>query len=288
VRSLLLSGAIAPEPDPWARDRAAAMLRAIGLVCRRSGRCSGPAVTRDLRRLADRLRRTPVPFALAVGGRRYPQVLDDITLALVVFASHTNLARYGRVPALVRQALAGHPDGLIRLARRDLLPYASLREAAARYSGMAAIATRCADGPAPYDRTAPPDAREAQFRRARAAAGRAGPFRLDSWITALGEGAWNCLDWPAPTAPGPADGGPLPAVPALVANGDLDANTPPAGGRALAGAIPGAHFLEVPNVGHVPEFDETGCVARIYWRFLRTHRVAGLRCLRRIPPVRVP
>ena len=79
----------------------------------------------------------------------------------------------------------------------------------------------------------------------------------------------------------------MPAVPTLVVNGDLDAIAPPADGQAVARTIPGARFIVVPNVGHVPEYDETGCVSRLIWTFMRTRKVVTRRCLRHLPAVPV-
>jgi len=92
-----------------------------------------------------------------------------------------------------------------------------------------------------------------------------------------------CLRWPAPTGDDPLAGA-LPDVPVRIANGDLDANTPLSSARALARSFPRATMLTVPNVGHAPETDPSGCALRIYRRFLRTHAAGSTACLRKIPP----
>jgi pimeloyl-ACP methyl ester carboxylesterase len=64
--------------------------------------------------------------------------------------------------------------------------------------------------------------------------------------------------------------------------------TPTPTARKIAADIPGARFVEVRNVGHVPELqDPTGCVGDIYAAFLRTRKVSGLDCLEHVPPVQV-
>ena len=63
VRSIVLDGAFPITEDPWGRDEVRGARRVIGLVCRRTHRCSGARVLRQLGRLAARLRRHPVHFS---------------------------------------------------------------------------------------------------------------------------------------------------------------------------------------------------------------------------------
>ena len=48
VRSIVLDGAFPIIEDPWGRDELRAARRVIGLVCRRTHRCSGARVLRQL------------------------------------------------------------------------------------------------------------------------------------------------------------------------------------------------------------------------------------------------
>ena len=284
VRSLLLSGAYPQDADAFGRDRAAGLRNALRLVCARSqGRCRGPALLRDLRRLAVRLHRDPVDFSLTDA---YPQRLDDRLLAYVTFFAAYHPARYGRLPRLVRAALGGRPDGLVRLAKKGLASVASLEAVAPTDAPIVSYAVYCTEAPLPYDPAAPLADRRAAFARAKAAIRRVEPFSTDAWVKAVGAGGQQCLEWPAHRLDPPA-GGVLPKVPTLVVSGDLDAVAPPSDGHAVARRIPGARFIVVPNVGHVPEFDRTGCVARLMWTFLHSQRVVVRPCLRHMPAVPV-
>ena len=59
VRSIVLDGAYPIAFDPWGRDVLRGTRRVIGLVCRRTRRCSGPRVLGQIEQLARRLRRAP-------------------------------------------------------------------------------------------------------------------------------------------------------------------------------------------------------------------------------------
>ncbi|MFG2021683.1 alpha/beta hydrolase [Actinomadura geliboluensis] len=70
-------------------------------------------------------------------------------------------------------------------------------------------------------------------------------------------------------------------------SGDLDANTPTETGRQAARQFRRATVVEVPNVGHVPEHEPSGCVAGIQTGFVRDLRVPDTSCLAEIPPAPV-
>jgi 3-oxoadipate enol-lactonase len=61
-------------------------------------------------------------------------------------------------------------------------------------------------------------------------------------------------------------------VPALVMTGEEDRATPPAEGRALAAAIPGARFESIPGAAHLPCIEQPERMASAIRRFLEEQR----------------
>ena len=61
---------------------------------------------------------------------------------------------------------------------------------------------------------------------------------------------------------------PLIANPSLVVVGELDAATPPALGRAVAGAVAGADVIELPGCGHCPQLEQPGALLAALAPFL--------------------
>ncbi|MFI9551176.1 alpha/beta hydrolase [Nonomuraea endophytica] len=68
---------------------------------------------------------------------------------------------------------------------------------------------------------------------------------------------------------------------------DLDATTDVAATRRTARQYRGATFLKVPNMGHVAEYDPSGCVAGLTSGFLRHGKLGDTACLAEIPPLKV-
>jgi len=62
----------------------------------------------------------------------------------------------------------------------------------------------------------------------------------------------------------------LPSItnPTLVVVGELDAATPPALGRAVAKAVAGADFIELPACGHCPQLEQPGALLTSLTPFL--------------------
>src|SRR5205085_1842583 len=104
VRSIVLDGAFPIASDPWGRDILRGTRRAIGLVCRRTHRCSGARLLADIQRLAGRLRRHPVAFTAhtPLGALRL-QVGEPELAAATFSAGHPEV--YGVLPAAVEAAL---------------------------------------------------------------------------------------------------------------------------------------------------------------------------------------
>ena len=64
------------------------------------------------------------------------------------------------------------------------------------------------------------------------------------------------------------------AAPTLVVTGEHDRPHPPAQGRADAGRIPDAEFVELPGVGHTPPAEAPDETARLVLDWVRRHPIA--------------
>lgn len=153
------------------------------------------------------------------------------------------------------------------------------------------LAVTCNDYVRAWDRDASLSERRRQYRSALAAADPAGfgAFSVKGWTEGQTDGADNCLAWPrrGTAHPQPTELRDLPDVPVLVLSGDLDTNTPEANSRLSAAQFRHSAFVSVPNTGHVPELESTGCTLDISTHFIRTGQVGDTSCLAHIPPVAV-
>jgi pimeloyl-ACP methyl ester carboxylesterase len=282
VRSIALSSAYPLEFDMWARANAQAVRLAIRRVCARSttGKCDGGRSLRELGRLARRLRTHPLRYTVA-GERR---VLDETALAGIAYGADVEI---GRLPAIVRAALRGENAPLVGAARQ-VLPLSGMGAPRGPEDLALGASVMCNDYPTLWNRQAPVAMRLRQFATARAAIG--GPFRPFStraWTSAIIDRGNTCLRWPDRRGPIQPSSGPFPDVPVLITSGDLDPNVPTAEGRQAARQFPNARVVEVPNAGHVPEGEPSGCAASITFDFIRNQRLGDTSCLTRIPPVAV-
>ena len=194
----------------------------------------------------------------------------------------------GDLPVIVRAALRGDNRLLVRAAR-----------AVQHFSGQGAqpggpdealaVSVTCNDYPTLWNRRAPVPVRLRQFaaRRARLGNRPFRPFSARAWTSALNGRGDTCIRWPDRSAPVQRTGGPFPDVPVLVTAGDLDPLTPTRQARHAANQFPNARLLEVPNAGHVPQGEPTGCAAKITMNFIRNQRLGDTSCLAKIPPVPV-
>ena len=90
-------------------------------------------------------------------------------------------------------------------------------------------------------------------------------------------------------APGPVarTSGPFPDVPVFVTSGDPDPNLSTAEAGQAARQFARAQLVEVPNAGHVPEQEATGCAASISFDFIRNQRLGTPAASRGSDPVPV-
>jgi pimeloyl-ACP methyl ester carboxylesterase len=283
VRSIVLSSAFPLRFDMWARANARAVRLAIRRVCARSmtGKCSGARSVRQLGRLARRLRANPIHYRLQ-GERR---ILDETALAGIAYGADVNI---GQLPAIVRAALQGKNRPLITAAR-TLMPLSGSQAPGGPPDLALAAAILCNDYPTLWDRRAPIPVRLRQFAARRVRLARSGfrPFSAHAWTSAIIDRGNTCIRWPDRHGPTQRTTGPFPDVPVLITSGDLDPNVPTAEGRQTARQFPHAQVVEVPNAGHVPEGEATGCAASITYAFIRDQRLGDTSCLANIPPVPV-
>jgi pimeloyl-ACP methyl ester carboxylesterase len=305
VRSIVLSSAYPLAFDMWARPNARAMGRAIALLCQRSnGSCDAEQVLADLGVLAARLRRHPVGYQAADGTRR---VLDDTALAAITYAVAGDRQAMGRLPAVVRAALAGDYGPLVEVAQSQQPPplsdqppanavesvgQAGPADASEAFQSLAlTTSVICNDYPTLWDRRAsiPERTRDYHLRRRQLDPDVFAPFSPRAWTNGIYDRGNFCLRWPDRDGSSQSTGGRFPDVPVLILSGELDANTPTEEGRAAAQQFRQARMIEVPNTGHVPEHHEAAnpCVMALQTEFFRTHRIASTSCLAAIPPITV-
>ncbi|WP_157544979.1 alpha/beta fold hydrolase [Microtetraspora fusca] len=290
VRRIVLSGAYPLASDPLGRSSARAVPDILGRLCARSGTCRGGEAVADLRTLAARLRKDPIRFTARFAGRSRTVAMDERMLALLhyyVAGSGGTPAAWSELPAAVGEAARGKPAALVAMTRQTVEMMGTLPPEA-RSSRAQSVAVLCNDYPVVWDRRSAVPARRASFQRAlRRADGTFGPFSTRGWTAAVADSADACLRWPRETPRAPRYGA-APDLPVLVLSGDLDTNTTLDQGRRAAAQFPDATFVKVPNAGHVPTGEKSGCVARLAADFIRTGELRGTACLSRIPalPVR--
>ncbi|GAA5049135.1 pimeloyl-ACP methyl ester carboxylesterase [Thermocatellispora tengchongensis] len=293
VESIVLSGAYPLDFDSLGRPSAQAVSPALHRICARSGACDGTRAVRDLATVAARLRHSPAEIPVTVGGKSRTLRFTEDKLAFLIHsvASDNVGAEPGEVPLLGEL-----PHALHRAARGDDRPLAGLVTKAttgspAQFADLGQpMAVICND----YPRTWPVNASYAQRVRAYERAlrntrpGEFGAFSAKGFAAAQGDAGDVCLRWPARSTAGPdVTGGRFPDVPVLVLSGDLDAKTPDANGRRAAAQFRGGVFVSVPNTGHLPEAEPSGCVRGIISAFIRDKKVGDTSCLAAIPPVKV-
>jgi pimeloyl-ACP methyl ester carboxylesterase len=289
VEAIVLSGAAPLDKDPFKRNNAQTVRDALRLVCERSqGACDSDQTLKDFAGLAKRLRKRPIHFPVTVNGQRRTAVVNEAALVATVYGAAGDLPRWGQLPAVVRAALGGEHDALVELVRGDLLALADLRDAGTLYSVGMALSVMCNDQPTAFDKTAPIDERVRQYDAAIAAlpAKDYRPFSPRGFIDGMDESDW-CLYWPDRTDRTQTDTRVEADAPVLVLSGDLDINTTPESGRRTAAQFPNATHLVVPNAGHVPTFEPTGCTTQLTEQFFRTGQAGQTDCLDRIPAVPV-
>lgn len=264
--SAVLSGAYSVTERTEGAMGAAALRRAITLVCERTRRCDGPTALADLAALATTLRATPSTVDVEVDGVKQQVPLDEWQLAGAVgkaFSSTPDPELQVGVAAAASAARTGDLAPIRALVSRYLTTEVATAAAGVRaYAVAADWAVSCHDYPEAF--AGGDDDREAAYERGLAALDDAdfAPFSARAWSTRGSYDSGACLKWPhAPSQGTPFEAGaPMPNAPVLVLSGDLDANTPVEAGRQAAAQFPNAEVVEIRGAGHTPSVSEGGMV----------------------------
>ncbi|WP_228118082.1 alpha/beta fold hydrolase [Rhodococcus erythropolis] len=288
VQSMVLTGAFPLDFDRLQRPTAQAVSLTLRRICDRSQACDGETTVEDLRTVAARMQVEPI----TVDAAGQSMLLTEGKLGNLIFESATTSV--GADPEEMTP-LGLLPSALHAAANGDDGP---LREwAAAIVSGPELdsvdpfITISCNDYATLWSADATTAEREQQYRDSIAHADPTdfGAFSAQGWGAAQRDGGDICLRWPGSVNDPRPDQvqDPMPDVPVLVLSGDLDAITPDANGELAAAQFPSATFVSVPNTGHVPDLEPSGCVISIVGTFLGTGMPGPTECLATIPPIQV-
>lgn len=292
VEKMVLSGAYPVAFDSLARPGAQQVSLTLRRICERSGSCAPDTVVHDLAAVTERLRARPLKVTATVGGEQRTVLFTEDKLANLMYEPATRgiglhpgePGLLGALPAALHALAAGDERALAELVRGEV-------EGTGTEDQASFLAVTCNDYVRAWDPDAPPAERRRQYRAALAATDPAdfGAFSAKGWAEGQTDGGDNCLDWPrrGTARPQPTELRHLPDVPVLVLSGDLDTNTPEANSRQSAAQFRHSSFVSVPNSGHLPEMESTGCAVAISGHFIRTGQVGDTSCLVQVPPVRV-
>lgn len=291
VESMVLSGAYPVDFDPLVRATAQHVSETLRRICERSGACDPDTAVRDLAAVAAKLRTRPLDVTATLGGTPRTIAFTEDKLANLLYEPASR--GIGSHPA-ERSLLGDLPAALHASANGDDGPLAALVRAEMEHTGTedqaSFLAVTCNDYVRAWDHDAPLAQRRRQYQRALSAANPAdfGAFSPKGWTEGQSDGGDNCLTWPRKNTAQPQDVDlDLPDVPVLVLSGDLDTNTPEANSRRSAAQFRHSTFVSVPNAGHVPELESTGCTLAISTHFIRTGEPGDTSCLAAIPPIAV-
>lgn len=264
VESLVLDSVVTPEgPDAFRRGSLAAVPRVTDEICA-NGLCKGitTSASRDLAALATKLRKKSISGSVySPRGGRFTARLTEGGLFGILLAGDLNPAVRAELPGSLRAALGGDVKPILRLSARSAgLSNRAGYQSSAADSDALFLATTCEENLTfPWVRGAATAEKITQGKAAAAALpdGSTAPFsRTAAYDQSI---LPTCQGWTT-ASPAPVADGPLPAVPTLVIDGRADLRTPLEDATNLAGRIPGAQLLPVPNVGHsVLGSDPTAC-----------------------------
>lgn len=264
VESLILDSVVPPEgPDPLQQSSFLSVRGVIGELCS-ANRCKGitPGTLNDIRTLIRRGRSVRGTLVSPSGRKTRLRVAPSYLFDILV-SGDLNPAWRALFPAAVRSAVAGDGTPLVRLAAASLGASGSVgafqRPEDQGVNSVLFLTTICEEGRLPWSRGAGTNQRATEATAALRAVPSTTWSPFTRTVAAQSGFLGQCLGWPT-ASPAPAAPGPLPAVPTLILNGTADLRTPASDAQQVAGRIPGAQLITVPNTGHsVIGGDASGC-----------------------------
>jgi pimeloyl-ACP methyl ester carboxylesterase len=251
VEQLVLDSVVEPTgPGPFWEETFAAMPRVLRTLCLRGCEEVTKDVLGDLSAVLASMRGGLLYGPLvSADGRRHRARIGRLRLFDLLLAGDFDPTLRAGLPASLTAARAGDTAPLLRLALRSRR--GSSPTPAELLSDALFVATTCEEGPLPWDRTTPFEARRAVAEeRVRAVPPTMlGPFDRTTALFASAP-LQVCSRWPSALLDPRIPDGPFPSVPALVVAGEDDLRTPLEAARRIAARIPGAKFVSVPGMGH--------------------------------------
>lgn len=323
TRSLLLDSVLPTDmPGAFDVDSIAAARGALRRIC--SGtRCRGigDSPVSDLARLASRLERRPLrTFLVLPDGQVAESRIDAVALNGILFSADINPFIYNQFPSMLTESLSGDHAQLERLFAivngatgssatmtgakllAPTLPRTSPTAGAptrkpgdrvlgrdalalANFSNTMFFATTCADFDPPWTRSTDVSNRQPAINAAANAIPKSQFYPFSRATARDNSIASYCRGWQqSPTPPAIAQG-PLPDIPTLALQGDLDLRTPTVWGERAVAGNPGAELVRIPNSGHsVIGTDPSGCALSLAKRFLIFGATDG-RCRQTAPAI---
>jgi pimeloyl-ACP methyl ester carboxylesterase len=255
VSALVLDSVVPPNgPEPLGRPTFAAIPRVLRELCTaRACRHITPEPVRDLARLVHRIGPGAVAGRWIDGrGRSHTVRVSSEELLDILLEGDLDPVLRAEFPAAVRSASRGDTAALARLvhAAGQTGEEEDGESPSESFDTPLYLTTTCEEQLFPWNRSASPAKRlaEAAARLHALPTAQLAPFGAREAL-ALSDMP-TCAFWPYTTPAPTLVQSTLPAVPTLILSGSQDLRTPTSGAREVAAAIPGAHLLVVPGVGH--------------------------------------
>jgi pimeloyl-ACP methyl ester carboxylesterase len=287
VRSVVLSApAVVVGTDQFYAYAPQAMPGIAAKVCRRSPACraANPDPAGAFARAARDLRRRPVrgTGVDSAGAEHEITVTENLLANAIMYFNGAHFTGPGEIIPAMAAARGGDTVPLLRLGA-DVAPVngfgADLRE----YSTGHNLARYCVEGVFPFDRTAGPLTRAAQYAHAYAREPDFyGPISKPAWAHPgyLGFQPHPCIVRRWEDRPMYRDGTRVKGVPTLVLGGEYDMPVPEAVARLATKVMVDSRYVTMRAAGHDPQF-WSDCGPELVQRFIRTRAVGDASCAER-------